>query len=154
MSSGSGRLLTYIATDVSSVYFNGREQQVFGMESGDWKNGYSIQVPNDLQVIGIKSNATPYSEFSGIIASTNDDFILTNSSWKCTNQTPDTSWTDVCYDDTDWQTASIQSYRVAGVSPLANWIWTNTRADLLVYCRLSLSTGNIALTTFLVLAET
>ena len=105
---GSGRLLTYIATDVSSVYFDGREQQVFGMESGDWKNGYTIQVPSDLQVIGIKSNATPstWSGNFGIIAWTNDDYILTNSSWKCTNQVPGTSWTDVCYDDTNWQTAS------------------------------------------------
>ncbi|ESN94080.1 hypothetical protein HELRODRAFT_180248 [Helobdella robusta] len=62
----------------------------------------------------------------GLIAKTLDNYILTNSTWRCTNNTYD-GWYEVGYDDSDWPAAVVgkrekdKKYFVKNFKP-AQWI--------------------------------
>ena len=99
----------------------------------------------------IAVNSTTDHRYPGMMASTvNSNFILTNSSWKCTNRvnTGDMSWTSYNYNDYEWVNATIVArygFVNADFQPDASWIWTNMvidprtgefKGDDVVYCRL------------------
>ena len=143
----SGRLLTYYTgTNDSAVYFDGWvAQSLFEMKDiGSCICEYSVEVPNSIHVLGIKSNCSDVSDVCSnrefIIASTDDSYILTNSSWKCTSQTPAETWTEDGYDDSSWPNARSESVNdeLADINPNARQIWTWSILDNLVYCRLRL----------------
>ena len=105
--------------------------------------------PDNISMIAVKS--TTDHRYPGMMASTvNSNFILTNSSWKCTNRvnTGDMSWTSYNYNDYSWVNATIVArygFANADFQPDASWIWTNMvidprtgefKGDDVVYCRL------------------
>lgn len=82
---------------------------------------------------------------AGIIASTDDGYVITNSSWRCSKKKR-FGWEGLDFDDADWAPASYsKSYYVkpiTGIRGDAQWIWTDRfsgkSSDKVVYCRLIL----------------
>lgn len=88
---------------------------------------------------------------AGLLASTSDGRLLTNSLWKCTTQPTATNWMSPTYNDSMWPAAVVAAphsssdiHRViAGISTNASWIWTVNNGygrgiDTSVYCRFTL----------------
>lgn len=91
---------------------------------------------------------------AGLLASTADERILTDSNWKCTSQVSATDkWTSIDFDDKLWPAAVVAAKHsendihkvLPGISLKANWIWTafsgyqGPKIDSTVYCRLTVS---------------
>jgi len=100
-----------------------------------------VVLPCETSVIAVK--ATDLHVVGGILASTVDGSILTNSSWKCTNVYYD-GWQLVNFDDSSWPSAyaialhqTLPWTLVPGIKTNAYWIWTPKYqgGDLVVYCR-------------------
>ena len=130
------------------MYFDGWVRQtLFEMENTVLcMYGHSAEISETPHVIGIKANNSDVSDVCSnrtfIIVSTNDSYILTNSSWKCTNETPAANWIEDGYDDNCWPNARSESVNdeLADINPDINpnalQIWTWSILDNLVYCRL------------------
>ena len=135
---GSNRTLTCITAWNTNFYFDGVQKYPSTTARHDSRNTSTIPFSGDLQVIGIKSTNT-FNSYHGIIASTDDDYILTNSTWKCRNKLHE-NWADVNYNDSHWQNATNFSvtYNRSVIRNQAQWIWTINWSDDTVYCRLCL----------------
>lgn len=102
-----------------------------------------IVIDKNAQVIAIEGQTDDDTK-AGIIVSTNDDFIVTDTSWKCTN-VKDDGWVDIDFDDSAWPSAVevankdlAGSHRDKKFSNRAMFIWTAKRSDAYdktVYCR-------------------
>ena len=98
-----------------------------------------------ISIIAVQ--ATKDEQYPGMIASTTDsNYILTNSSWKCTPgvTSGDLSWTSYYFNDDYWDDAyeygvkNTNNTAIGNVRPNASWIWTYYspwNADAVVYCR-------------------
>ena len=91
----------------------------------------------------------------GIIASTLDDHVITDETWKC-NGLPEDGWNTCEFDDDHWQNAVELAEKGATpfggyqslddlwnkypISANAHWIWTNDSSDA-VYCRKKIVSG-------------
>jgi hypothetical protein len=83
---------------------------------------------------------------AGILASVDDDELVTDESWKCTTRFT-VSWMSPSFDDNSWPAAAIAGTNsasdihkvLADIDPKAKWIWTKNNAeptiDSTVYCR-------------------
>lgn len=109
--------------------------------SGDWQKADAVTLPCAARVIAVKG--VDYGVIAGILASTDDGSILTDSSWKCTNQHY-AGWETVGFDDSDWPAAhqvaihqTLPWKLVPGIRTNAFWIWTRhyVNGDWTVYCR-------------------
>jgi len=88
---------------------------------------------NDMQVV------------AGLRASTTNDYLVTSMAWKCTSQTPASTWTQPSYSDALWPSAvNADPFNMIHgpqppLSPAAQWIWTDNShdpvIDTTVYCR-------------------
>ena len=81
--------------DDYNLYFDGVEQTDVPNHD-DWHNTDSLDLSRYTTMIAVKANNTLSA--AGILASTPDGFLLTNSSWKCSN-TLYAQWNDVVFDD-------------------------------------------------------
>ena len=130
------------------LYLNGVNVTVPNFDN--WPVVKSVPIPSSTQVIAVKG--TDYGVVAGILASSSDGRILTSSNWKCTYNTPPSTWTAVGYDDSLWP-AAVESYQnvnapdwgtLSGISPSAWWIWTGPRDSngagfhSIAYCRYTL----------------
>jgi len=107
----------------------------------------TVPLPDTTSVIAV----TAWNNVggSGVYGSDTNNYILTNSAWKCTtNLQTSNSWTTVTYDDSSWPKAVSynRSYNVIGVPAtlykvnlLAEWIWTELVGNnQTIFCRLRL----------------
>ena len=125
-----------------NLYFDGVEQTDVP-DHDDWHNTDSLDLSRYTRVIALRGNNT--LGVAGILASTPDGFILTNSTWKCSN-TWYAQWNDVVFNDSSWQPAveiglngSPPWFQISSVHANASWIWNNQGfTDLIIYCRLNL----------------
>ena len=132
-----------------SLYFDGKEQTNL-QNNNKWEKTDSLNLPGNTRVIAVMAsnwlddgNVGP----AGILASTKDGFILTNSTWKCSNTSND-SWTNVGFDDSSWQQAveiGPKGYKtwvhgqISAIDENAKWIWYGTEhVKETIYCRRNL----------------
>jgi len=123
------------------LYIDGTEKTGL-INANNWTKADTVDLPWNVRVIAVKGN--DLGSAAGILASTDDGFIKTDSLWKCTNAFHK-GWQLVGYDDSSWPSAyiiaihhtSIWRTMVPGIRRDANWIWTPKYkgGDLVVYCR-------------------
>ena len=137
------RVLSITVDDAFVLYIDGVEQPNLP-NHGNWGATDTIEIPDDTEVIAIRAYNT--IGIAGILASTSDEYVLTNSTWKCTNNGHD-DWMSVFYNDESWQNAISHASNGQGpwgprpgISPKSKWIWTpsHTQKGLTIYCRLRL----------------
>jgi hypothetical protein len=114
-----------------------------------WGLAKSIPIPAESKVVAVKSNDTAQVVASNL-ASVGYNYLLTDSSWKCSatytpgwmNTVPSatvSSWPNAVANEPN--SAPFIHTVIAGISPLASWIWTRnngylgTSIDPVVYCR-------------------
>jgi len=104
----------------------------------------TVTMPTPIRVIAVQ--VTNIATKAGLLVSSfvsKYPTILTNSSWKCTDQTPQNNWYTVNYNDSSWPPA-VQDYQngfkgSSNISSSAYWIWTkNLQYNVTIYCRLNL----------------
>lgn len=83
----------------------------------------------------------------GLIASITDDYLLSNSSWVCSDISGGENWTKIGFDDSDWPNAT--EYRqnigdggecsnlpiVPTISENAFWVWMEDPIEDTINCR-------------------
>ena len=126
-----------ITTDESAtVYIDG--MQVLKTEI--YKT-YAVQIDSSFRVIAIF--VTNIFDNIGIMAETSTG-IVTNKSWKCTDQIPRQSWTTENFDDSSWPKAVILAVNKGGngFMPQFNdfpakrlWISMQNMRAQRMYCR-------------------
>ena len=125
------------------LYFDGVEQTNVPNHA-NWGSTDTVDLPASTRVIAVEGiNSAP--GYAGILASTTDGVILTNSAWRCSNILS-VSWADVDFDDSSWTPAvDIGQNGVSPWGPVSSiksnamWIWNNQQVtDLTIYCRLDL----------------
>jgi len=130
---------------IVALYFNGDQVPSISLPNAEtYYKLDNVVLPPSTNVIAVKlfNSVGPY----GFIASSSDNRVVTNDSWKCTASTPSTDdWIQPSYDDSLWPQATQVS--AAGtrpweaktnspLSPSAFWIWTGKKTDKNAYCRL------------------
>src|SRR6218665_1742468 len=125
------------------LYVDGTEKTGL-VNANDWMKADTVDLPWTARVIAVQG--TDLHVVGGILASTDDGSILTDSSWKCTNVLY-RGWQLIGFDDSSWPSAYVISLHqttpwtlVPGIKTNAYWIWTpkNKGGDLVVYCRKNL----------------
>lgn len=136
---GKYRNLTIDVDDSIHMYLDGVEVTCFE-HAEQWNESDTVPLPYKTKVIAVRGTNL-YAD-AGIVGSTEDGFILTNSSWKCINHRI-AGWQNVTFDDSLWPPA-YQIYPstdkpIDGIRPDAYWIWTKNytwkTGDKNVYCR-------------------
>lgn len=135
------RNLTIGGDDKVILFLDGEEVDL--SEETSWNVSETVLLPSTTKVIAAKG--INYYGDPGILASTPDGFVITNSSWKCTHK-KSKGWKTVGFDDSDWSQAyTVISYEekpLQGVREDASWIWTSNyhwkTGDRTAYCRLNL----------------
>lgn len=137
------RIFKVDADDKVYLYFDGKEVKGT-MSAVSWKTTIVVDLPGSTQVIAVKGVNT-YGE-PGFLGSTDDGYIVTNFSWKCTNKFAE-KWNKIGFHDSNWPDAyDVKEYSekpVSGIDPKAVWIWTRydyrkEKGDRIVYCRFTL----------------
>ena len=98
------------------------------------------EIPVTTQVIAVRCRNT--GDAYGVAAWLANG-VVTDESWKCTNNEPNGTWTQVDYDDTAWPQAVRQSRSIGGLfsnGELYSVIWADCdgrddEACKVVYCR-------------------
>lgn len=109
-----------------------------------------IDLPCTTRLIGIHGR----NDFSvsGIVASTDDNYVLTNSSWKCSNVNYP-GWAEIDFDDSAWVSAMEYGNNggndwvyIPTISSDAEWIWLrqDEPMDIDVYCRKKLGKERVS----------
>ena len=101
-------------------------------------------VPAGTRVLSFVTLRTPGQQ-NGVIASFGQGLLVTDRSWKCTNETfKNNVWATHDYSDHDWPNAhefcnnSVPVppiTRVEGIAGSAKWIWSRDQNATEVYCR-------------------
>jgi len=134
------RKLTITVDNTMRLYIDGTEKTGL-VNANDWTKADTVDLPWTARVIAVQG--TDVGAVAGILASTDDGSILTDSSWKCTNVYYE-GWQLVDFDDSCWPSAHVIALHqtspwtlVEGIKTNAYWIWTPkyTGGDLVVYCR-------------------
>ena len=150
------RNLTVTVDFYLRLYFDGIE--VTDLPNSDvWKQPDVVELPCNTTLITIHGrNDLIY--YAAIVASTDDEYILTNSSWKCSNVSQN-GWEEIDFDDSAWMNAIEYAYNgedpwgfAPGISTNASWMWlrqynglpnsTYEEMDQEVYCRKRLGKFN------------
>ena len=90
----------FSACDDSQHVYSGHSLGVDELGSLDnWKGTLQLKVPTVTKVLAVscRNKGGP----AGILGSTNDGRILTNSQWKCSN-TFEENWNSANFDDSNW----------------------------------------------------
>lgn len=104
-----------------------------------------VDLPCTTRLIAIHGRNGDSVTDALIVASTGDDYVLTNSTWKCSNVSQ-FGWEEVDFDDAAWVPAIEYGHNgnsnfpyLPGVSTNAAFIWLRTNTapemDVDVYCR-------------------
>ena len=117
----------------------------------NWGISDTILLPGSIQVIAVSLQNNPQD--AGFLASTADEWLITNDTWKCITRglITDNNWMNTDYDDSFWPNAFLQStnyggsrnYDITTISSKAYWIWTYFTNvplyyDKYIYCRVRL----------------
>ena len=132
------------------LYFDGVEQTNL-TNHATWEITDSVILPRNTSLIviqGINGEGIPAGcgNAAGIIASSTDGSILTDSRWKCSATLFD-SWTSVGFDDSNWSSAGpIGPNGIApwnarpNINASAFWIWNaKPYIGAKTYCRLNIN---------------
>ena len=100
------RNLSITADDILiHLFIDGRE--ITDLKNADnWQYLDTLDLPCTARIIAIEANDS--AGVGAILASTDDGYIKTNSSWKCTNTTIE-GWQEVDFNDSTWKEAVIVS---------------------------------------------
>ena len=130
--------------DVQKIYADG---QILDKE-GKWWTDLRVKVPTMTKVIAIscRNKGGP----AGILASTPNERLLTNTTWKCSS-TYYSNWNSVKFDDSKWKPAVVVDNNVKpihhgwvarkNISSKAVWISSqpkDVKKNVFIYCRLKL----------------
>src|SRR6218665_1263233 len=135
---------------VQELYVDGlRINLTFG---NNWTVADEIELSNVNRLISVYA-VDLTSTCAGILASVTDDYLVTDSKWKCTTITTP-QWYSLGFDDTDWVEAYVIGpngnvswpepckvlKEIPAISQNAYWIWTSTILnapyyDPVIYCR-------------------
>lgn len=137
------RTLTIAVDDrVYALFIDGK--RISGLEyANEWQYSDSVALPGNAQLIAVRG-VNIYGD-AGVLASTDDGYILTNTSWKCAID-KERGWQNIDFDDSSWPNAfEIMPYskkQIIGIRDDALWIWTKDyqyeKGDRAVICRLKL----------------
>ena len=133
-----------ICDDISTIFVDGKQRNVAG--TGVWNQKASLMIPGDTSVVGIQCRNTggPYGIMAQVADETGEVIVVTDNSWKCSNQAQD-GWSAGGFSEGgSWKPATVTSNQTpylsdtgawAGMSPKKRVIWTGSGADTTVYCR-------------------
>ena len=127
------------------VYIDGNLQNLSHSEI--WNQTDNVTISNTTRLVAIY--AFTLDPCDGIIASTENDYVLTNeSNWKCIADIMDSHWYELGYDDSSWLPARhigsngnvincTDMHRIDSISSNAKWILTNSSepTPILTVCR-------------------
>lgn len=116
--------------------------------NGDiWNVPDHITLDPNTRLIAVRAINLGTQYCGGILASVDDNYLITNNRFKCTPTNP-LNWEQLGYDDSSWQDAyeygdnenghwyCSNQQDVADINPSAAWIWTSdVYGDLIVCCR-------------------
>lgn len=134
------RNLSVTADDSMRLFIDGREITDLS-DASSWLYPDTLDLPCTTRVVAIEANNT--FQVGAILASTDDGYIKTNSSWKCKN-TRIQGWQEVDFNDSSWKQAVAVPYHdpfpettSTIIREDARWIWTKdySDGDLNVFCR-------------------
>ena len=123
---------------------DGEQKNVAG--TGAWNQLAALEIPASSSAIGIQCRNTggPYGIMAQVADETGEVTVVTDNSWKCSNQAQD-GWSAGGFSEgASWKPATVTSNQTpylsdtgawAGMSPNKKVIWTASGADTTVYCR-------------------
>jgi len=129
------------------VYLNGIQVPNSSLPNArNFQRDDTVTMPTPLRVIAVQ--VTNIATKAGLLASSSIckfPTILTDSTWKCTDQSPEDNWYTENYNDSSWPPAA-QEYQngferrgSSNISSSAYWIWSSDlQLNATVYCRLNL----------------
>ena len=133
-----------ICDDISTIFVDGKQKNVAG--TGVWNQMASLLIPSDTAVVGIKCRNTggPYGIMAQVDNPAGKTVVVSDNSWKCSNQAQEGWATGGFSEGAGWKPATVTNNQApyltntgawAGMSPDKKVIWTNSAADTTVYCR-------------------
>ncbi|ESN97539.1 hypothetical protein HELRODRAFT_177970 [Helobdella robusta] len=137
----TNKLLTInVDNELREFYNNGENISIVGNfpYAVDYQQSDRYNLSGHLFVIAMKSYNNLFP--GGLIASTADNFVLTNETWKCTKSYY-VGWYKISYNDSLWPAAFLGSYHGnpsinAPFSSTAKWIIESTDClNCSFYCR-------------------
>ena len=88
----------------------------------NWQIADSVPLPDRARSIAV--HGYDLGVVAGILASSDDDSLLSNSNWKCTNVFYD-NWMDADFDDSSWPSATPICANGEGV-----WVWSMVLVEM------------------------
>ena len=129
-------ILKITTDDCATVYIDGTQVQ-----KTELYKTYTVEIDSSFRVIAIF--VINFFDKIGIMAETTTG-IVTNKSWKCTDQTPRQGWTTKNFNDSSWPKAFILAANKEGYMfmPQINdfpvnrlWISVSNVKAVSMYCR-------------------
>ena len=129
---------TFTCRDSMELFADGVS---LGKDNDWWGTATDFVIPGNTKVIAVAAKNTHFPP--GILGSFSNG-LVTNSSWKCSEQLLQ-GWNSRDFDDRSWP-AALEMKRhgdgpwgyIAGIDPSAKWIWTIRPRFRSCYCRLNL----------------
>lgn len=135
------RYLTITADQTLDFLYIDEVRQLLIPNGGDVSTVDNVLLPPTSRLVAVQAMNLFSPACSGILASATDDYFITNSEWKCSNNS-NNNWFRLDFDDSHWPNA--MAYRrdrpgctdVDDISENAEWIWSNNPSfDIFIFCR-------------------
>jgi len=148
-----------IAVDnyLNKLFFDGVQVPPSEYPNGNinqWRVPYTVSLPGTVKLIAVKVTNEEYNGYAGVLASDGLGSVLTNSNWKCLQDSSVSSdqWMMPSYSDSAWPSAISNAGNIPsswpwviipGIAANAQWIWTTTMPtfERTIYCRLTVQKG-------------
>ena len=132
-----------VCDDISTIFVDGEQKEAAG--TGVWNQLATLVIPASTKTIGVqcKNTGGPYGIMATVEDSTGNVFVVSDNTWKCSNQAQD-GWSKSGFiEGASWKPAFYYTGQGAynsdtgawkGMSPNKKVIWTST-GDGTAYCR-------------------
>ena len=142
-------ILQHVCDDVSTIFVDGKEMTAAG--TGSWNELATLEIPasTDGMSIGIKCRNTgggPYGIMAQVTDETGEVLLVTDSSWRCSDQAPD-GWSAPDFSEAaNWDPARVDVNQPGFKRNTGAWqhfsndrrvIWAQSSAAV-AYCRIDL----------------
>ena len=143
-------VLKVVCDDISTIFVDGEQKEAAG--TGVWNQLATLVIPASTKTIGVqcKNTGGPYGIMATVEDSTGNVFVVSDNTWKCSNQAQD-GWSKSGFvEGASWKPAFYYTGQGAynsdtgawkGMSPNKKVIWTST-GDGTVYCRKNMPGNN------------
>ena len=126
-----------LCDDVTTIFIDGHRRETPGTEV--WTKEANLKIPSTTKTIGIRCHNTggPFGLMIQIADETGNVFVVSDTSWKCSNQAKH-GWSRANFEeDENWKFAVYHKHVYWDLAGSRNrrTIWTQSSTDDTIYCR-------------------